>query len=210
MPSPWLWSAAAHRYRNTRTGQFIGQTQMLALRDTYASAKAVMAQELAVRVATNDITLGQWQRQMRLDVKRSFIDQYVLGRGGRGTMTQADWGRTGAMIKNQYNFLDGFASAIAGGELSEDQIAARSKLYHNASTQAYERGSAIAHGAPPLPYYPGDGSTECHTNCRCHWDIQETPEGWACFWIIDPAAEHCVDCVARSESDAPRMVLRVE
>lgn len=203
MPSPWIWSVAARRYRNPLTGRFIGQTEMLALRDTYTAAQQTNAAGLAQRLIQGDISLGDWQRLMRADVKDSFISQYVLGHGGRGSMTQADWGRLGAMIKEQYRYLDGFAAAIGDGQLTEAQIAARAQMYHGSSTQAFERGSVLSMGAPDLPAYPGDGSTQCLSNCRCHWDVRKTVEGWDAYWILDSGAENCPDCLERAATWTP-------
>lgn len=203
MPSPWVWSVAAHRYRNVRTGRFIGATEMLGLRDTFLDAQRASAADLAERLIQNDMTVGQWERIMRRDIKTSYIDQYVLAHGGRGTMTQADWGRIGAMVKEQYRYLDGFAQAIADGNLTEGQIRMRSQMYHDSSVQAYERAAAQILGVPRLPAYPGDGSTACHTNCRCHWRIEPVNGGWDCYWIVDPAAEHCDDCIERGDQWNP-------
>jgi hypothetical protein len=203
MASPWVWSESARRYRNPRTGQFIGQTQMLALRDTYVAAQEQSAANLAQRVVQGDMPLESWHGMMRADVKDSFISQYVLGHGGRGSMTQADWGRVGAVLKAQYRYLDGFAQAIADGQLSEAQIANRAAMYHGSSVAAYERGSALGRGMPDLPAYPGDGSTRCHSNCRCHWDVREVEGGWDAHWILDPGAENCPDCQRRSVEWAP-------
>lgn len=204
MPSPWVWVPSAHVYRNTRTGRWLGQAEMLGLRDVYADAKKAMARDLAVRVASGDIDVGQWQRMMRQDVKSSFIDQYVLARGGRGQMTQADWGRVGAMLKGQYGFLDGFAEAIARGELSEAQIAMRAGMYHDSSVQAFERANALSRGITVrLPAYPGDGSSECLSNCRCHWDIQPVEGGFDCYWVVDSTVENCPTCSSRGSEWSP-------
>ena len=208
MPSPWVWSVAAHRYRNTRTGRFMGPTEMLGLRDSFMDAQRASAAELSERLVQGDLDVGQWQKMMRRDIKTSYIDQYVLAHGGRGTMTQADWGRIGAMVKEQYRYLDGFAEAVADGTLTEGQIRIRSQMYHDSSAQSYERGNAKAYGMPDLPAYPGDGSTACHTNCRCHWRIEEVEGGWDAYWVLDPAAEHCHDCDTRSGDWNPLEVRR--
>lgn len=204
MPSPWVWVPQAHVYRNTATGRFLGTTEMLGLRDAYADAKRQGAGELARRLSQGEMNVGQWQKAMQNDVRNSFIDQYVLAHGGRGTMTQADWGRVGRMLKDQYGYLRKFAEEVKAGTLTEKQIAARATMYHNASVQAFEKAHARAMGAPDLPQYPGDGQTECQTNCRCHWDIRPQGDGtFNCFWIIDPGAEHCDDCLGLAEQYNP-------
>ena len=84
--------------------------------------------------------------------------------------------------------------------LHEAQIATRSRMYMNSSREAFERGQMRAYGIPSLPEYPGGGSTRCLTNCRCSWLIEEVYDeegeltGWNCTWVLDPPAEHCVDC----------------
>ena len=208
MAGPWVWSLSAHRYRNTRTGRFMGATEMLAYRDTYLDAQRTSAADLASRLARSDMDVAQWQKAMRNDVKDSYINQYVLGHGGRGTMTQADWGRIGAMVKEQYRYLDGFAQAVADDTLTEAQIRARSQMYHDGSVSAYERAHTLALGVPSLPAYPGDGSSECLGNCRCTWDVREVEGGWDCYWIVDPGAEHCDTCSGRGDKWSPLEIRR--
>jgi len=186
----------------------MGYREMLPLRDTFADAMVSKAQELARRLSANDIDLATWQKSMRTDIKTSYIDQYVLGRGGRSQMTQADWGRVGQQLKEQYGYLSNFARDIANGNMSEAQIAARAQLYHNSSVQAFELGHARSYGDLKLPYYPGDGSTVCRVNCRCSWDIRETEAGWDCYWRLGGGENVCPDCQARASSDNPLQVVR--
>ena len=208
MPSPWVWAPGAHVYRNTATGRFMGHTEMLALRDTFADAMMTKSGELARRLSAGDIDLATWQKSMRTDLKTSYIDQYVLGRGGRSQMTQADWGRVGQQLKEQYGYLGNFARDIANGNMSEAQIAARAQLYHNSSVQAFELGHARSYGDLKLPAYPGDGSTACRVNCRCSWNIQETEEGWDCYWTLGATERTCSDCEGRSRDWSPYQVVR--
>jgi len=154
--------------------------------------------------------LGRWHDEMRGLVKGAFYDQYALARGGRGKMGPADRGRVGAMVKEQYGYLRGFAEDVAAGKLTAAQIAARAKLYMAGSTQAYERSAAYDHGLTDgyeLPAYPGDGSTVCRVNCRCHWQIRELKNRWEATWTLG-VAEHCPDCVERSETWAPLKIMR--
>lgn len=206
MPSPWVWVAKAHTYRNTVTGRFMGATEMLGLRDTFAAAQAARAADLAERLAGGDIGLEAWQKAMRNDLKTSYIDQYVLAVGGRKNMTPSDWGRIGRMLRDQYGYLENFSRDIASGNMTAAQIAARAQMYHGSSVQAFERGNAASLGVPRLPAYPGDGSTSCMTNCRCHWHIVKTEPAWECTWVLDQAAEHCVECVERATNWAPLVV----
>jgi hypothetical protein len=174
---------------------------MISLRDDFVTANHAWVQEHAARLSQGDITLQQWERQLRAHLKNLHGAQYELGRGGRRAMTQSDWGRLGAEMRKQYGYLDGFAAEIATGGLSPAEIASRSQLYVEASTASYERGRAASHRLV-LPAYPGDGSTQCRVNCKCHWRITEVEDAWDCYWTLGQA-EHCEDCVTRSQTWAP-------
>lgn len=205
--NPWEYEAASRRYRDKRTGRWLSHTRMIEMRDDYVTAYQSRVTGLAERVMSGDMTLQQWERGMRRELKSLHIGQYELGRGGRKAMTQADWGRLGAEMRRQYEHLRGFAADIAAGNLSPAQVAARSQLYLEASTASYERGRAAAHRLV-LPAYPGDGSTQCRVNCKCTWRITEDETAWNCYWTLGQA-EHCEDCVTRSQTWAPYIYPKV-
>jgi hypothetical protein len=174
---------------------------MVDLRDDYVTAHRAWFQEQAQRLTNGDINLQQWERQFRQRLKVIHGSQYEMGRGGSQVMTQADWGRVGAELRKQYQYLNRFVAEVAEGTVSPATIASRSALYVEASTASYERGRAAAHNLV-LPAYPGDGGTRCVTNCRCHWRITEAEDAWNCYWTLGQA-EHCADCVQRSQTWAP-------
>ena len=62
MPSPWVWSVSAHRYRNTRTGRFMGPTEMLGLRDSFMDAQRESAAQLAERLVQGDLDVASGKR----------------------------------------------------------------------------------------------------------------------------------------------------
>lgn len=198
MPSPWRYDEKARRYRDPKTGRFVGRAKMLALRDTFVEAAKETVGQLAAKVAQPG-----WIESMREQLKQVYIDQYCLGRGGRNAMTPSDWGRVGNMLKEQYRYLNNFAGDIAAGKLSEAQIAARAKLYMQSSSQAFEKGKTYGMGLPPLPAWPGDGQSECLVACRCAWDVQEWPNEYRAFWRLGPAEEHCPTCLERSQNWSP-------
>ena len=157
---------------------------------------------MAGALAEHDISLGQWERNMREQIKEEVLRQYILGRGGRALMTAVDYGSCGGIIADQYRYLSGFAAEIAAGELSEKQIAARSEMYLHSAREAFERARRRAQGAPELPAYPGDGSTICKTNCRCFWELDKKLDRWLAYWRIT-AAESCATCIERAGEWAP-------
>jgi hypothetical protein len=207
MPSPFVYDDKLHRYRNVETGRIIGKKQLLTLRDSYIESQKAGFERLATKLSNGDITIQRWQSDFREALKDTYINEYAVGRGGRHNFTQQDYGSVGGMLGNQYRYLDNFAEQIARGELSTAQIQMRSRMYVDSATQAFERGRGRAMGVPELPAYPGDGSTQCKSNCKCSWQIVEAEATWDCTWKLG-IAEHCPDCVDRASRWAPYQIAK--
>lgn len=209
-----------HRYRNTETGRFLGAGQMVELRDRFLDAQQEAMRELTGRLS--EMTVADWARQMRDTIKTTHIDLYVLGHGGRNTMTAQDWGRLGHKLREQYAYLSRFEMEIATGRYTDpetgglklDALMARAELYAKSGVSSYERGHALGMGVPDLPDYPGSGSTQCVTNCRCYWSIDEVHDddgtlvGWNCTWVAVGDAGTCGDCDAHAADWSPLYIAR--
>jgi len=164
-----------------KIGQFINRTanRILGRGDVLVQSERMVGlatadhlTPLAVGLSEGTTTLPAWQTAMRSNIKNLYIDQYMIDRGGKAMMTQQDYGRLGAMLKDQYRYLDRYAGDLAGMDVLEREayIRNRSQLYANASNEAFERGRSAA--AMGLGY-----------------DMVG--------WNLTPA-EHCETCLARS------------
>lgn len=196
----------ARRYRNTDSGQFVSMNTIRRMRDGIAATQANTLATIAQRAVVGELTGPAFVQAMRAEVKRTTLTQYMLGRGGRHAMTPADRGRVGALCKAQYAYLNGFAQDLMDGTLTEAQATARARLYAGASTGAFERGHAAAFSVT-LPRYPGE--TSCMARCRCKWTITEYADRVEAIWRLDPASEHCDDCVGAAAEYAPYTIERV-
>jgi hypothetical protein len=180
----------------------MGAKEMVTYRDKFVAAQKAKMVALTGQVTAGDIGMLRWQKEMRDVLRTSFIDQYVMAKGGRGNMTPSDWGKIGRMLQGQEKYLRNFAADIYAGDVSKAQAAVRAAMYAGSSRQAFEAGKAAELGMPDLPQYPGDGGTVCKTNCACSWAIVEVEGGWDCTWTLG-AAEHCPDCVELAAQWAP-------
>ena len=195
--SLWVWDERVNQYRETATGRFIGIEKMNSLRDVYQEQQNAVLKSFTQDYIDGNITIQQYSDQCRKIIKNTYIDMYSMGRGGRNNMSQADWGRVGGMLKEQYSYFDKLMGQIERGEISPAQAMARLKMYINSANEAMWRGY-VSNLPFKLPAYPGDGSTECLTNCRCEWYIvQIEGVGYDCYWRLGEA-EHCGDCVEHS------------
>jgi len=203
----WRYNQNARRYYvtaegaaalNVKAGTFIGAARLVSLRDELVDKRRDRVTDLVGDLAAGKIGVNTFGDAMRGEIRAVTIAQYLLGRGGRGSMGSDDWGRTGGLIASQNRYLLGFLQRIreqqANGVFSEKQTAMIARMYMSSSTRAFEMATTAARGLPTLPRYPGDGQTRCLTNCRCRWKITDRRSDWLCYWVLG-AAEHCEDCI---------------
>lgn len=203
-----MWDTTARRYRNTRNGQWITPEKVTTLRNEFAASQRAWADQLASMLAGKHWTVARWETEVRTRLKTLYLGQYMLGRGGKHAMNATDYGRVGALLKEQYGFLRAFALDIQAGSMSQSQIAARTHLYHASSVHAFERGKTAAYSADLLlPAYPADGGTVCKANCRCRWRITETKKAWKAYWVRTKQ-ESCRGCVDRARIYNPYVQMK--
>lgn len=211
----WRWDSRARAYRDGATGRFMSKDRALSLIDKSMATSGDRVGDLSRLIANGEISPADWVERMRAEIKKEYIRQYSFGRGGLENMTTRDYRSIGGMLKEQYGYLGRFADEIAAGNLTEGQIATRARMYIDSAREAYERANARAKGVPTsqLPTFPGGGRTACLTRCRCNWEFVEVYDqngvlvAWDCYWRLDPAAEHCSDCLANAGTWNP---LRIE
>jgi hypothetical protein len=170
------------------------------LKDQFLAAQRDKMDALAAKLGRDAMTRREWVLATREVIKGTFVDLYALSKGGRGHMTQSDFGRLGAMVKAQYTELQKFEAAIRDGKMSQAQIAYRAKLYVNAAKQAFAEGgragakdagedeerrvlSAAEHcpdcvayanlGWQPIGTLPRIGESVCRVNCKCSFQFRK-------------------------------------
>ena len=192
----WYWDDSVKRYRSPVTGRFVGIEEMNGLRTEFMAVQKTRMVGVTNVYSAGTIDIFTYEKQVKDILRQTYIDNYVMGKGGRNMMTQADWGSVGGMLREQYRYLNPFLEQIARGELSQAQIEARLRMYINSASEAYWRG--FTSDIPlDLPAYPGDGSTACLVNCQCQWHIVPVYGGYNAYWRLG-VAEHCPDCVERA------------
>lgn len=209
----WRWNQAAKRYIVTsegapllgrRAGSFVSVDSLNDGREKFIDYQKSQIQKINDDLFSENISITEWVMQMREEIKTAHLSQYMLASGGRNAMTQADYGRVGRVLRDQYAFLNIFAESILTGDLSEAQIRARANLYANSSNASFERGRAASFGLE-LPAYPSDGATECRANCKCSWSVAEEDGKYLAYWRLSPA-EHCDDCLSNAALWNPLVV----
>jgi hypothetical protein len=136
--------------------------------DSYIEHFNERVTDLAIQLRSGKIGIEAWQLAMRNELRDLHRSALILSRGGeRGAITFSEWGRLGAYIRGQYNYLYNYAQQLqqnAMAELSglgkfpsEKYLAWRSKLYGGNARASFYRGMAMG----LLEQVPGDGQTIC-------------------------------------------------
>lgn len=130
----------------------------------------------------------------------TYYEAYRLGTGGQ--LTEEGAKLIDEMIATQREYLQGFRNALRDESLSPAQTAARVQMYAESVKAPYWRGKTAGW---PLPAVPGDGTTTCLTNCKCHLDIQERDGAGNAdiYWQYGDTEDHCQTCIERAAEWAP-------
>lgn len=195
---PFRWDRAAGRYRGP-TGAFVPTARVREYLDTALESAGARMDALANGLRDGSIDLISWEVRMRREVKIVATYSGAAAKGGWAQMTEADYGRVGRYLQDQYKYLRGFARDVqTGAQPMNGMVNARSRLYSEAGRPLYHRMEkaevlvrgntqrmSIRHGrdscggcvsAERAGWHDILGSTvteigerECRTRCRCSW-----------------------------------------
>jgi hypothetical protein len=200
MTSPILTSTynfdnASQRWRDSVTGRYVSNDAVNAEMFRHSDATHSTLESLTRQLYAGDIPLAKWQIAVASELNDAHLAQAMFAVGGRANMGQAEFGRVGQTLREQYGFLNRFAEDIAAGRVSEARALNRIQMYGEACKQSYwaeyaEKSDGLmdwvlgavdenncddcprnAANSPykkeNLPSYPADGTTKCKTRCRC-------------------------------------------
>lgn len=201
---------------------FNGVNDRLALIEKVRGAFSLRATDLAGKLAAGQMGADAWLVEMRQAVKDMHMQSLIIARGGIENVTKSDYSRLGYYLSHdpthatmgQYQYLQRYAravqengiAALAGNAspYSEKYLKWRSDLYGGNAKASFYRGLM----GNLLPQVPGDGQTQCRTNCKCELHFEEgDKQGLVLvYWRMNPA-EHCPDCIELSQKWNPLEVM---
>lgn len=137
---PRLGSTGRYRVR----GRIISAKQARGILDRTLQNAEQPVKELSTMLRNGTISLEDWRLQMRAQIKASHLAAAAMQKGGLQNMTQADYGRVGAIVKRQYEFLEGFTQDVASGKQRLDgTLQRRAEQYTKAARGTYHRFEQI-------------------------------------------------------------------
>jgi hypothetical protein len=146
--------------------------------------------------------VSAWYNEVGTQLRRYAPAAYLNG-AGTDTLSKAARRAVEADIQTQLQFLKQFAIEIEGAAEWQAGWNARAAMYARSIQVPYWRGKTKL---LPLPAMPGDGSTQCLTNCGCAWDVQEVGEdSFDAYWRR-AKTDSCQGCVQREREWAPLQI----
>lgn len=139
LTSGFGWSELAGRYTDLATGRFVKFSDVRDSLESVMDASGENMNNLTNQLIAEQISLEQWQIGMMEEIKTAHTAAAAAANGGWAQMSQADWGATGRLIRDQYDFLRNFAAEIASGKQRLDGTArVRTDLYADAARGTFE------------------------------------------------------------------------
>jgi len=166
----YTYNPDTQRYRNLNTGRFVARREITNLLDAQVSSAESRLHELATAYHEGRIAPSVWVEQMRTEVRRLEIQQISLAKGGFDQLSQRDFGRAGASLREQYARIIGTAQDVQDGKVTLPQLLNRIDGYVGEGRKLYyqtQRDNA------------GTGDADMTTIARRR---------------LDPAAAHCPQC----------------
>jgi hypothetical protein len=185
----------AGRYRDTRTGRYVSAATVRRELDAYLDASDNAARALAEALRNRQISLVDWELSARRMIKNVQINAVVMERGGYANMRPEDWGRVGAAVRRQYEYLTNFGLQIMDGTQRLDgTFIRRMEMYAQAGRRTFYASKhanldgkvthvqSVRHARDSCrscveldrkwfrigdPAYRMPGDRECRVNCRC-------------------------------------------
>lgn len=171
-----------------------------------------LSDQLSEQLYTGELSIGQWQEQMKLAIREFHTAATVIASGGWDNVSSRDYGRIGPVLREQYKYLHRFAQHIAENKdnITLAYLKARSRLYGEGAVKTGVLIETPVYIYDMLPWIPKDGSTPCLNGCHCKWvsRVVSVDGNWQTVeftWHLGEA-EHCGPCVGR---DGHVEVLRI-
>jgi len=187
-------------YYDFQTHRIVSAKEVQSALDVYTRQTKEAVAWYTQQLVDGHISLAEWHTMMREELKDAHRTVAAVEGGGWRNMTQADWGKVGARLREQYRYLDRFAEQIATGRQPLNGTArTRAGMYADAARataeqqrrkRAAERGyteerrrlgpaehcvdclTYAGMGWQPIGTLPPIGASECRTNCRCTFDFR--------------------------------------
>ena len=158
---------------------------------------------LTALLESGEQTADAWFVEMAQTLTDHHMAAMMTGLGS-AALPPAAQAALGKLVAAQLSYLDNFRLVIKDAAAFERGWTARAQMYAEAIRAPYWSGRTKM---LPLPFLPGDGTTQCLSRCRCAWEVETINEAQGDYdarWVLGDA-EHCQTCIARTGQNPYRI-----
>lgn len=134
----------AGRYIDTENNVFVSRASVLDALNTDVQNLSTKLERLQGRLAAGDISLTDFSRLARAEMKPVITRGAALGAGGMDQLQGRQLGTLGAQAKQAYGSLNKLTKQLANGELTLGQAMDRTRKLSNHALQAFHRAEQIS------------------------------------------------------------------
>lgn len=151
----------------------------------------------------NPERVAEWQQEIAKQLQRYHTAAYLAGADAIEVSPVAGLLLDG-YIGVQLEFLERFALEIAASTEWQAGWRERAQMYARSIKAPYWSGKTKL---LPLPAMPGDGTTQCLTNCGCAWHVEKLggDNNYNAWWRLGKN-DSCQTCIERSQQWAPLQI----
>jgi hypothetical protein len=198
----YAFNSNAARYIDVKSGRFVPANTVRDAINQVITKTETSFKEAAQKLVDRQSSVKEFQATMTGNIKTLALATSIAAKGGFANMTPADYGRVGAEVKQQYQFLQNFCNELANGKQGLDgRVVTRAAMYAQASwaiSQEIARRNLedsareieekrvlgiadhcrnclddAAAGWQPLGTLPKIGNSLCRVRCRCHFEFRK-------------------------------------
>ncbi len=204
----YLFNPKTQRYhykQGAGRGQFVPATAIKFMMERNIEATQGDIKTIGELLVNGKISLSTWEEMTAIALKNLHIQSYLLGRGGKGSMSQRDYGLIGNRLKKEYKYLREFAKEIQTTGVSKADFFRRLEMYSNAGSGQHEKARTEGHKKAGY-------SWECRVRTKkesCQPCITYEGMGWQPIDTLPNPTERCecgsnCGCTKKFAKEKPR------
>lgn len=146
-----------------------------------------------------------WYDTIARQIRHYSLAGFLSGYGSQEAPSKAD-PLIAQDVATQLKFLRQFKVEIQDTKQWQAGWNARAAMYARSIQTPYWRGRTKM---LPLPAMPGDGTTQCLTNCKCAWNVVPVDEeagDYDAYWVYGATEHHCQTCRERESQWSPLQI----
>jgi hypothetical protein len=195
----YTWDAEERRFRD-RWGRYVARSEVRAALDRYTDNLQAEVGDITEQLVAGQLDIGSWQLRMEALIKRGHVAATEIAKGGKAQVGPREWGKTGAILRQEYAYLARFARQLEDGRPVNGGTVARAKMYAIAPTATYEnllRDDDIANG------FDIERRIR-HSNNSCDNCVEYEDMGWQSAGVLPGIGKRC-KCLTRCQCTFERM-----